>query len=187
MSAPEGSFHVWDCERLLKVRCPWSWDALGETPDADVRHCPSCDRDVYLCRKPADFVAHGERGRCVAIPDGLSPGLGLGEPSPKEVLRAKASADRGAAWWEEVIGRRPSLSPEQMESVRAARKSLEGYNSLYSEEHLALLRLAVRSGGLRCPKCGLELAEDHFGALMLLGTRRCEHCQEPIELDLSSA
>jgi hypothetical protein len=60
---------------------------LDRTPEADVRHCRVCDRDVQLCRTPAEFVAHGERGRCVAIPDDLAPGMHLGEPSPEVVLQ----------------------------------------------------------------------------------------------------
>ena len=78
MSTSERSFHVWDCERMLQLRCPGSWGKLDPTPEADVRHCRECDRDVYLCRTPADFIAHGERGRCVAIPDDLSSRLGMG-------------------------------------------------------------------------------------------------------------
>ena len=83
-------FTVWDCDRLLRNRCPKTWAALNQkTPVDDVRHCDSCDQDVYLCRTPADFVTHSEQGHCVAIPDGLSPKVSdiLG-PAPRlqEVL-----------------------------------------------------------------------------------------------------
>jgi hypothetical protein len=39
-------------------------------------------------------------------------------------------------------------------------------------------------GGVRCPRCGFDVAQDHFGALIFLATRRCERCQEPIELEI---
>ena len=69
MSTSEPPSRVWDCERMFRKRCPQSWQILDSTPVAEVRHCRECDRDVYLCRTPNDFVAHGERGHCVAIPD----------------------------------------------------------------------------------------------------------------------
>jgi hypothetical protein len=187
MSTPESPFHVWDCERMLGLRCPRRWDSLGETEAPNVRHCPACDKHVYLCRTPADFVVHGEQGHCVAIPDDLSPHLGLGEPSPEEVLRTKALVDRGLAWWDRVDGRRPALGPEQKEAVRASRESLARSIPSYSEEHLAILRLAVQSDGVRCPRCGFDIAQDHFEVLIFLATRRCERCQEPIDLDLSAS
>jgi hypothetical protein len=68
---------------MLRKNCPQSWQFLASTPVADVRHCRECDRDVYLCLTPAEFVTHGELGRCVAIPENLPPetpgeSLGLG-------------------------------------------------------------------------------------------------------------
>jgi hypothetical protein len=67
----KASSQVWDCERMLRKKCPRSWKLLASTPEADVRHCRECDRDVYLCLTPAEFVAQGELGRCVAIPKNL--------------------------------------------------------------------------------------------------------------------
>jgi len=171
MSNPERPSHVWDCQRMLRVRCPWSWEKLDRTPQDEVRHCRECDRDVYRCRTPADFIAHGERGRCVAIPDDLSPGMHLGEPSPEVVLHDKVRADQGMAWWEDVLLRQTSLDAEQIEVIRAARSDLDRFDSLYSPEHLAVLRMAVRDGGVRCPRCGFDVAQDHFGVLIFLATR----------------
>ena len=105
-------FTVWDCDRLLRKPCPMTWAALNQkTPAGDVRHCDSCDQDVYFCRTPADFVTHSEQGHCVAIPDGLSPrGLGLGQPAA-DVLSDHAMTIRGLAWSEDVITRQKSLTP----------------------------------------------------------------------------
>jgi hypothetical protein len=63
----------------------------------------------------------GKKGRCVAIPDDLYPGLYLGEPSPEVVLHEKVLADRGVVWWEEVMRRPTALDAEQIEAIRAAR------------------------------------------------------------------
>lgn len=183
MSPSEGDFHVWDCEEMLKFRCPWGWESLAKTGDPDVRHCPACDKDVYRCQTPGDFVAHGERGRCVAVPQDLSPTLSLGEPEPAAVLRQKEAADRGRAWWDEVVGRQSSLGPEAMDRIRGEREGLSFYE--YSEEHLAILRQAVRLGGVFCPRCGHDMAGDSMGILLYLSFRRCERCLEQFEPDLS--
>ncbi len=189
MSKSKPSSHVWDCERVLRKRCPHLWQRLDTTPVADVRHCRECARDVYLCRTPADFVAHGELGHCVAIPDDLSPqsherSFGLGEPSVEEVLREKELLDRSVAWWDEALLRQTTLSAEKIEAIRTARKRLADSAPSMSPEHLAILTMAVRDGGIRCPRCGNDILLDTFGIMILLETRQCEVCKEPIELEL---
>jgi hypothetical protein len=185
MSNPGRSFHVWACERLLKVRCPCIWEALDPTPQADVHHCRNCDQDVYLCRTPADFVSHGEQGRCVAIPDDLSPSLMLGQSSPEEVLFRKELADRGASYWDEILLRQTNLGAEQIEKIRTERSRLE-YNRDYSPKYLEILRMAVRDGSVPCPRCGQDIAEDELGIIGFLATGQCLSCGEPIELELPS-
>lgn len=183
MIPDERGFHVWDCERMLKFRCAWNWESLAETGDADVRHCPECDKDVYRCRTPADFVAHGEQGRCVAVPDDLTQTLSLGEPEPAEVLRKNEAADRGQAWWAEVVDRQSSLGPEAMDRIRRERENLA--MDQCSGEHLAILKQAARLGGVFCPKCGHNMAWDSMGIMLYLNFRCCERCREPFEPDLS--
>jgi predicted RNA-binding Zn-ribbon protein involved in translation (DUF1610 family) len=182
MSTSERSFRVWDCERMLRVRCPRTWEKLDPGPEADVRRCRECDQDVYLCRTPADFVAHGERGRCVAIPDDMSPhlGMGLGQSSPEEVLMLKILADRGLASWDEGLLPLAAPSAEQIEEIRAT------VSKWYSPEHLAILRLAVHNGGLPCPRCGIDIARDDLMVRLFLATSRCSACGERFELELPS-
>lgn len=185
MSNSEPRYHVWDCERMLRKRCPQSSRKLDSTAEADV--CRECARDVYLCRTPADFVAHGELGHCVAIPDDLSPrqrDLGLGEPEPKEVLRHKERVDRGVAWWDEALLRQTTFSAEKIEEIRRARKRVADCDPAPSPEHEALPRLAARDGVMRCPHCGNDILLDTFGIMILLAMRQCEVCKEPIELEL---
>ncbi len=122
----------------------------------------------------------------MAIPDDLSPGGALGQPSPESVLLQKALADQGVAWWEEVLVQQTALSAEQIEAIRAAQSELAESVSWYSPEHLAVLRMAVQSGGIRCPRCGFDLAADSFGVMVFLNTRQCMVCREPIELELPS-
>jgi hypothetical protein len=187
-STPDPSFHVWDCERMFERECPMRWEKLDPSPNDDVRHCQACDQDVYRCRTPADFVTHGELGHCVAILDGLStsPSLRLGRTSPEEVLREKELADQGVAWWEDVLLRQSTLSTEQVEAIRAARERFEQFAPHVSPEHLAILRLAVRDGGIPCRRCGFDIASDEFAVMIFLDTRQCMLCKGPIELEIPS-
>jgi hypothetical protein len=148
MSKPEPGFGVWDCERMLRVHCPWRWEKLDRTSHEDVRHCRECDRDVYLSRTSPDSVGHGERGRCAAIPEKLSRVGMKGEPSPEEVFRMKDLADRGLAWWREVLLRQTALDVQRVDKIRAIHEGLEMYASAYCPEHLAFVRRAMRDGGV---------------------------------------
>ena len=188
MSTPEPPSRVWDCERMFRKRCPQSWRILDSTPVADVRHCRECDRDVHLCRTPAEFVAHGERGHCVAIPEDLfapESSLGLGQPSPEAVVRERDLMERGIAWWDEALLRQTSLKAEKMKAIRRAWEIFADSAVPYSPEHIAVLRMAVRDGGVPCPHCGSDIAEDEFGIMFFLAARRCLVCQGPIELGLA--
>jgi hypothetical protein len=162
---------------------------LEPSRTADVRRCRKCDRDVYLCRTPADFVSHGEQGHCVAIPDDMSasPNLRqLGETSPEQVLIEKALVDRGLAW-EDLLLRKAGFDTDRIESIREARRRLaEHVLDNYSPEYIALLRMAARSGGVRCPRCGQDLIQDRLGAMISLATRQCLVCGEPMELEFPS-
>jgi hypothetical protein len=179
-------FTVWDCDRLLRKPCPKTWAALNQkTPAGDVRHCDSCDLDVYFCRTPADFATHSEQGHCVAIPDDLSPnGLGLGQPVPADELSDHAIAVRGLTWWEDVILRQKSFSAEQVEKVRAKQEELA--RSKLSDRKVAILRLAVESDGARCPHCGYDITEDTFAVMIYLETGQCFSCRAAFDLDLPS-
>jgi hypothetical protein len=171
------------------VRCPCTWEELDRTSEADVRHCRECDRDVYRCRTLADFVARGEQGHCLAITERHSAsahGLGLGMPDPKEVLIQKALADRGVAWLDEVLSRRTDLSAERLEEIRAERARLDEAANRHSPEHLAILRMAVRDGGVRCARCGFDIASDEFAIMIFLDARKSTCCRAPIDLDLPS-
>jgi hypothetical protein len=185
MSHFEPSAEVWECERLLRKACPCTWAELDRTPEADVRHCRQCDKDVYQCKTPQDYFAHGAQARCVAIPDHLSPradSLRLGETSAEEVLLRKALVDRGLAWWEDVARREPPLDAGQIEAMRSHRAVLEKSGSAYSPKHLAFAQLAVRDGGVRCPHCGEDIDYGEFEVMIYLATGRCFVCQQPFDL-----
>jgi hypothetical protein len=104
---------LWNCPGALEFHCPAKWAALDATADPDVRHCPRCGRDVHWSPTPADFVRHGEAGRCVAIPAPVAvPQVVMhqvGQPEPAKV-RAVADEQRArAAWWAAVFSLGPTF------------------------------------------------------------------------------
>jgi hypothetical protein len=177
---------VWDCDPLRDGGCPTNWELLRPTADPDVRHCRSCRRDVHYCRTPADFVRHGESGHCVAIPRGVSPMLRLGTADPAEMLRLKEEAERAADWWDRIVAEAGRLPPEALEHARRclddARERGSGWAS--DSAFLAVVRQAVRDGGIRCPTCGIDHATDEMGVMLLLAFPFCLTCKTPIALDL---
>ena len=56
---------VVSCE--FSYRCPRDWAALAPTANADIRHCGTCAREVYLCHDAEQLVKHTRAGHCVAI------------------------------------------------------------------------------------------------------------------------
>lgn len=61
----------WNEETRIRCRfrfkCPQLWDRLEQTGVEGTRHCPECERDLYLALTEEDFRRHGEEGRCVAV------------------------------------------------------------------------------------------------------------------------
>jgi hypothetical protein len=186
MSTFDRSYHVWDCNALLRIVCPRNWEELDPSPNDGVRHCRACKRDVHLCLTPADFVSHGEQGHCVAIPDSLSYDPNhrlLGEPRHEEVLEL----DRAVAWWEDVLLREPALDADRIEAIRATRGRLAESASIYSKEYIALLKKAAQTGGVICPRCGEDIVQDHLGAIISLAIGGCCACGQPMEFELPLA
>lgn len=54
------------CE--FRFKCPQVWDRLRKTAVEGVRHCPECNRDVYLALTKEDVREHSDEGRCIAVP-----------------------------------------------------------------------------------------------------------------------
>lgn len=94
------------------------WDNLAETGDATVRHCASCDKRVYQCTSVEEFVEYGNAGKCVSIPEHLTPsnittGL-LGMVATEETLQRHANA---SDWWTEVLQAETEFAQEELVSI----------------------------------------------------------------------
>lgn len=53
---------------FFAFECPKTWGALEKTNVDSVRHCSSCDRNVYLSVTVDGFNSNVLKGRCVAVP-----------------------------------------------------------------------------------------------------------------------
>jgi hypothetical protein len=123
----EEEWNLWDlynCEPVFQYECPRQWEQLQETTKPGVRFCGACEKLVYFCNTPEEFVRQGELGRCVAIspeltikrelvPDFRSDDerfpfvMGMVDYTPE----IKARATR-MAFWAEVLKLNPDLPHE---------------------------------------------------------------------------
>jgi len=117
----------------FEFKCQQTWDALALTDRNDVRHCTTCDHQVYYCQTDADMIAHAEAGHCVARRVPLTP------------------------WsFVNMVGR-PELSATPQERVGLRRDGLEHAKTLALQAEPGLERCAqcgfpTHPGG-RCAVC----------------------------------
>src|SRR5215475_6768376 len=81
------------CGLMFKRQCPLKWENLAATADPRVRHCRTCEREVYFCASDEETLAHAGQGHCIAR-----------EASPYSELRLVGEPDRD---W--LRGRQPAL------------------------------------------------------------------------------
>ena len=80
---------VRNCRPNIPVPCPKHWDALSRTADGSVRHCETCDTNVYFCSTDEETLGHARAGHCIAreVPDQSElPKLVLGRPALPVVI-----------------------------------------------------------------------------------------------------
>jgi uncharacterized protein (TIGR02996 family) len=78
-----------NCPVTFRFRCPKVWDQLTPTErDPMVRHCETCEKDVYYCESIEDACAHALFGRCIAIDARVA-------RSRNDLLDASSANDRG--------------------------------------------------------------------------------------------
>jgi uncharacterized protein (TIGR02996 family) len=51
----------------FEFACPKKWEYLELTKDASIRHCDTCQRDVYLSANIEDARNNARIGRCIAL------------------------------------------------------------------------------------------------------------------------
>lgn len=51
----------------LEIACPKEWGSLAPTTRQGVRHCSSCNKQVYYCSSVPEARSHAMAGNCVAV------------------------------------------------------------------------------------------------------------------------
>lgn len=68
MSASAPSDHqqrFLNCE--MAFECPKNWFELTETEQAAVKHCSTCQKNVYLCITQSELDDFAHKGECIAF------------------------------------------------------------------------------------------------------------------------
>jgi len=156
---------LWNCEHSFEKACPKQWSALARTGRPGIRHCHVCDKDVYLCKTPREFVENGNAGRCVAILDRYVPGktrIATFDGTEEDCLKEERQREYILEWWREVLASETSFCSEAIEELRQMTKprhlklknmavtdaQLEHLNRLGRVEQLNLTNTQVTDAGL---------------------------------------
>ncbi len=75
----------------FRFTCPRLWSRLERTEAESIRHCPACDRDVYLVLTEESFRAHAAHRHCVAVPLAQSASTGIEQQAVDYVVGSPAS------------------------------------------------------------------------------------------------
>jgi len=62
-SAPKHQFL--NCE--MEFKCPKNWFELTDTEQAGVKHCSTCQKNVYLCITQNELDDFANKGECIAF------------------------------------------------------------------------------------------------------------------------
>lgn len=74
------------CDVRFQFKCPKRWEALASTDQSYVRHCGTCNRNVYFCTNLDEVRARGRSGECVAFCSTLNRDEALDEYDGDEVM-----------------------------------------------------------------------------------------------------
>jgi hypothetical protein len=56
-----------NCRSWFRFLCPRAWSQLERTGQLNVRHCPTCRRDVHYCETLEDVEEHRRAGHCLVV------------------------------------------------------------------------------------------------------------------------
>lgn len=106
-----------NCRAVIESPCPRQWDELAETSEPSVRHCASCNREVFFCASDEETIAHARAGDCVAreVPDSRNLGPSIigrptirQEPTPDQAARRLLMRREGSTTY--LLGTLPTTS-----------------------------------------------------------------------------
>jgi hypothetical protein len=120
---------LWNCKYAFEFVCPLKWDSLEKTESPKTRYCSVCQQNVYLCENPVEFVNQGNLGKCVAIPQEITPTeiyreYGKTLFSQKEGLMGRVARrneddyNQEQKWWQDVLNLNPKFNQKEIEDIR---------------------------------------------------------------------
>lgn len=71
-----GQASTWPLGVRFRYQCPNHWETLSPTPEAAVRYCGDCRRNVYFCESVESVERHASEGHCIAVPRRLTASVG---------------------------------------------------------------------------------------------------------------
>jgi hypothetical protein len=89
-----------NCDTTFRFQCPKLWSELATTDTAHIRHCDTCNREVFFCKTDEETIEHAKAGHCIAreLPDEDElPHVYLGEP--KDVPLPTSEQKQAAIWF----------------------------------------------------------------------------------------
>lgn len=125
----EFSNEFWNCKPEFKKRCPLKWSDIKETDVEGIRFCRVCDRNVYECKTPEEFMKLGNEGKCVAVMSeakhlNISVAL-FGEPSIKKLKKVEEDRKTAISFWKKIITAKPSFETKSIEKIKESIKMEE--------------------------------------------------------------
>ena len=71
---------IQNCDVRFRFKCPKQWADLQPTADKLIRHCDTCNHDVYYCYSKEELNERAEKNQCVAFCDYDDLAVTLGLP-----------------------------------------------------------------------------------------------------------
>ena len=111
----------WNCDQFLSFECSQQWKDLQETSDQNIKCCDICNKNVYLCKTPEDFVENGNKGYCVALLEKNFPHFTkhelLGKASKDYVNEHRKKTAKQKAWWKKALSLKPTFNKKKLNEI----------------------------------------------------------------------
>ena len=111
----------WNCDQFLSFECPQQWKDLQETSDQNIKCCDICNKNVYLCKTPEDFIENGNKGYCVALLEKNFPHFTkrelLGKVGPEYFNELRKKTAKQKAWWKKAISLKPTFNKKELDEI----------------------------------------------------------------------
>lgn len=131
-----------NCSVKVKYNCPKNWEDLEPTENESVKHCSSCDKDVYYCRSDTETLEHAKIGNCIA--------------------RELPSTDELPIMFLGRVEAQPEETADQTKALEWTRREVaidEALNRKNPSKHCFGCGFATSEWSKKCKICGVEFKD----------------------------